>query len=204
MQLERTRTSFPDYFPERLTPADAVVLRSFADEAEQDNWVAEQIAINLTTDELESDDILVVLPDAYTSKRRSTRFARALARHEIDSHLAGVGSSADQLFVRDSIAMAHIYRAKGNEAPMVYVLDSQYAVKEPNLITRRNTLFTAITRSRAWVRICGWGDRMPEMATEIDAVRNADFRLEFVIPTSEELVRLRRIHERGATPRWHL
>jgi superfamily I DNA and RNA helicase len=194
VELERARTSYPDYFPELLTPDDAVVLRSFGDEIEQDSWVAEQIAHNLSEDELEPDDILVVLPNASTSKRRSTRIARALAVHNIDSHLAGVGSSVDQLFVRESIAIAHIYRAKGNEAPMVYVLDSQYAVNEPNLITRRNTLFTAITRSRAWVRICGWGERMGEMAAEVEAVRGAEFRLKFVIPTSQELAKLRRVH----------
>jgi len=194
VELERAQTSYPPYFADLLDPADAVVLQSFANEAEQDSWVAAQIAANLEADELEPDDVLVVVPDAYTSKPRSARFARTLVQHGIDSHLAGVGTSPDQLFVRDSIAMAHIHRAKGNEAPMVYVLDSQYAVQGPNLITRRNTLFTAITRSRAWVRICGWGDRMTEVSKEVETVRKAGFRLQFTIPTSEQLAELRRIH----------
>ena len=194
VELERGPTSYPAYFADLLDPADAVLLRSFDSEAEQDSWVAQQIATNLTADELEHDDILVVLPDAYTAKRRSTRFAKALSRHGIDSHLAGVGSSVDELFVRDSIAMAHIHRAKGNEAPMVYVLDSQYAVRGPNLITRRNTLFTAITRSRAWVRICGWGEKMRAVAEEVEKVRDAGFRLAFTIPTAEQLAEIRRIH----------
>jgi superfamily I DNA and RNA helicase len=194
VELERAATSYPQYFPKLLRPDDAVSLHAFQDEVEQDTWVAQQIAANLTADELEADDILVVLPDAYTSKRRATRFARVLALHGIDSHLAGVSSSVDELFVRDSVAMAHIYRAKGNEAPMVYVVDSQYAINEPNQITRRNTLFTAITRSRAWVRICGWGDRMPTIAEEVERVKGTGYHLDFVIPTSEELARLRRIH----------
>lgn len=194
VELERSDTSYPSYFPDLLNPDDAVVLQSFTTEIDQDQWVATQIEKNLTNDELEPDDILVVLPDAYTSKRRSARFARVLSERGIPAHLAGVGSSVDELFIDESIAMAHIYRAKGNEAPMVYVLDSQYAVSQVNQITRRNTLFTAITRSRAWVRICGWGDRMPEVAAEVETVRSAGFKLRFVIPTSEELARLRRIH----------
>lgn len=194
VELERSSTSYPPYFPDLLNPDDAVLLKSFQDEVEQDTWVAGEIERNLGADELEPDDILVVLPDTYTSKRRSARFARVLAERGIPAHLAGVGSSVDELFVRDSVAMAHIYRAKGNEAPMVYVLDSQYAVNPVNEITRRNTIFTAITRSRAWVRVCGWGQRMPEMTAEVEAVRQAGFRLRFVIPTSEELARLRRIH----------
>jgi superfamily I DNA and RNA helicase len=194
VELERSAASYPQYFDSLLDRDDAVVLRSFADEVEQDNWVADQIVQNLEKDELEPDDILIVLPDAYTSKRRSARFARLLALRGVNSHLAGVGSSPDELFVGSSIAMAHIHRAKGNEAPMVYILDSQYAVEGRNMVTRRNTLFTAVTRSRAWVRICGWGDRMDELTHEVEAVRKAGFRLAFTIPTSERLAELRRIY----------
>jgi len=194
VRMERSRTSYPDFFLDLLDEKDAVVLQTFADETEQDLWVAEQIAVNLDKDELEHDDILVVLPEAYTSKRRSWRFSERLQRYGIDSHLAGVGSSVDELFVQESVAIANIFRAKGNEAPMVYVLDSQYAAQGTNQITRRNTLFTAITRSRAWVRICGFGSHIDEIAKEVKTVRAHDFHLQFTIPTMEELADLRRIH----------
>jgi superfamily I DNA and RNA helicase len=194
VHLQRSRSSYPAYFPELMDPTDAVSMQAFANETEQDSWVAQNIAANLRSDDLEYDDILVVLPDAYTSKRRAARFARILSQYDIESHLAGVGSSVDMLFVRDSIAMAHIYRAKGNEAPMVYVLDAQYAARLPNQITRRNTIFTAITRSRAWVRICGWGPGVTEIAQEVETVHARHFRLEFRIPTVTQLAALRRLH----------
>lgn len=198
--LQRRADSYPDYFPQFIAPDDAVRLQVFDRELAQDDWVSAEIAENLKKDELEPDDILVVLPDAYTAKRRAARFARTLAQHGIDSHLVGVGSSVDEVFLRDSIAIAHIYRAKGNEAPMVYVLDAQYAAGPANLLTRRNTLFTALTRSRAWVRVSGWGERMQDVAAEMNAVRGRDFKLEFKVPTPEELVTLRRVHrERSST-----
>src|SRR5207253_8828734 len=106
------------------------------------------------------DDTIVVLPNAYTSMRSSSRCSSDIARYGIDSHLAGVDSSVDQVFVPESIAQAHIFRAKRNVAPMVYVIDGQYAAAQTNTVSHRNTLFTAITRSRAWVRICGWGEAM--------------------------------------------
>jgi superfamily I DNA and RNA helicase len=192
--LKRSPDSYPPYFPELLTSDDAVELRSFDTEVEHDAWVAGQIAENLSDDELEHDDVLVVLPDAYTSKRRASRFSRALARHDIPSHLAGVGSSVDELFIPGSIAIAHIYRAKGNEAPMVYALDAQHAGRTPNAVSRRNTLFTAITRSRAWVRICGWGPDMQLITNEVEQVRSQDFVLTFTLPTQKKLAELRRIH----------
>jgi superfamily I DNA and RNA helicase len=169
-------------------------LTTFESEAEQDSWVAEQIAENLAGDELDYDDIFVVLPDARTAKRRATRLAGLLARFDIPSHLAGVGSSVDEVFVPGSVAVAHIHRAKGNEAPMVYVIDAQHATGTMNAVSRRNTIFTAITRSRAWVRICGFGESMAEIEAEVETVRNSGFQLRFEIPTPEALSHLRRIH----------
>lgn len=194
VDLERSPSSYPEYFPQLLKPDDSVVLKSFADELEQDAWVANEIIKNLDDDEIEHDDILIVLPNTYTSKRRGARLANVLARHGVDSHLVGVSTSADEVFVRGSVAIAHIYRAKGNEAPMVYVLDSQYAVQAHNAITRRNILFTAITRSRAWVRICGFGDGMTDVVSEVGKVQAADYHLRFRIPTADQLQQLRRVN----------
>lgn len=184
--LERSHDSYPAYFPELLSPPDAVVIRSFPDEQSQDAWVASEIATNLSVDELEHSDILIVLPDSYRAKSRAPRLMRELRRREVDSHLVGVNTSVDQVFQSGSVAIAHIFRAKGNEAPMVYALDSHYAAGAFNAITRRNTLFTAITRSRAWVRITGCGEGMAPISREAATVFEKNFRLEFIIPTEEE------------------
>lgn len=195
VELERSSLSSPAYFKDLLSSDDAVVFRSdFADEPSQDQWVAQQILSDLGAGELEHDDVLVVIPSAYTSKRRYARLARVLDDHGIPSHLVGVNSSQDVVFVRGSIAVAHIFRAKGNEAPMVYVLDAQYAGSAFNEISRRNTIFTAITRSKAWVRVCGFGETMAGIANEVEAVRTADFKLKFRIPTAEQLAEMRRVN----------
>jgi superfamily I DNA and RNA helicase len=192
--LKRRRDSAPEYFGRLLTESDAVVVASFPNEKAQDAWVAEQIAINLRTDELEPDDILVVLPDTYRAKTRAPRLMRELRRKDITCHLVGVDSSVDEVFRQGSVAIAHIFRAKGNEAPMVYAIDSQYAAQTFSAVTRRNTLFTAITRSRAWVRITGSGQEMETIVNEARAVINRGFELDFAVPTDDRLKILRRIH----------
>jgi superfamily I DNA and RNA helicase len=192
--LQRDRSSYPKYFEDLLEPADAVVSRVFADEIEQADWVARSVRRNIEEDELEHDDILIILPDAYTAKQQATIVTDALNRQGIGAHLAGVTTSRDEIFTRESIAIANIYRSKGNEAPMVYVLDCQHCVSGRELITLRNTLFTAITRSRAWVRLCGWGPGMGRLVDEIEAVRDHQFRLGFTVPTAEELAKMRQIH----------
>ncbi|MFD7488711.1 DEAD/DEAH box helicase [Streptomyces mirabilis] len=192
--LRRKHDSAPAYFREQLRVDDAVVMQAFDSQEAQDIWVARQIKKNLTEDELEHDDILIVLPDVYRAKSRAPRLMRTLREHDISSHLVGVNTSADTVFVRGSVALAHIFRAKGNEAPMVYVVDAQYAAHDYNAVTRRNTLFTAITRSRAWVRIVGYGDAMDVISREVDTVRQKNFQLEFTIPSRAELDRMRQVN----------
>jgi superfamily I DNA and RNA helicase len=192
--LERSKSSYPKYFREHLTPQDSVTFQSFPDGLTQDEWVASQISRNLTEDELEHDDILVVLPDSYRAKSRAPRLMNELRARGIDCHLVGVNTSVDEVFRQNSVALAHIYRAKGNEAPMVYVIDSQHANSSSSAVTARNTLFTAITRSRAWVRITGYGDKMQRLVDEMSKMVAQDYRLEFRVPTGDELARLRHIH----------
>ena len=59
--LERApHRPFP-YFPRLLTKENSVALNVFEDEYAQDVWIADQIAVDLTADELEPDDVLIVL-----------------------------------------------------------------------------------------------------------------------------------------------
>ena len=174
--LERSADSYPEYFKKNITPEDAVSSHVFHDVLEQARWIAGNIKINLEEDELDPDDILIVLPNALSSRREAQVIIDALWQQGINAHLVGVGNSQDEVFQQNSVAIAHIYRSKGNEAPMVYVANAQHCVAGPGLITRRNTLFTAITRSKAWVRICGWGPDMWELQAEIEAIKNNDYR----------------------------
>lgn len=193
--LRRSARSSPDFFERLISKSEAVQLEEFKSDDAQDEWVATEIARNLSEDELEHDDILVVIPDSYTAKRRASRIALALARHGIAAHNVGVNTAAEDVFVAGSVAITHIYRAKGNEAPMVYVVDAQFGTQGSSLVSNRNVLFTAITRSRAWVRITGVGKSMALIAEEIRKVREKDFELTFTLPSGPELALLRRIHK---------
>lgn len=192
--LERRADSYPPYFKEILNPTDAVEWHSFKSQDEEAAFVAESIHTNLEVDELKHTDILVVVPNAATARSDSARLISELDKYGIPSHLAGITSSVDWLYQEGSIAISGIYRAKGNEAAMVYILDADYALSPYIAIRARNVLFTAITRSRAWVRICGCGPAMDELIRELDQVRKHSYRLQFSVPTEEERKRIRRIH----------
>ena len=198
VSLTRKAECSPSFFadPQKalITPEDAVGFYSFDDVSLQAEWVAKEVEKNLLEDELLARDILIILPDAYTSKSQFSIIFKALLGRGIQSHLAGVNSSRDEIFVDDSIAVTHIYRAKGNEAAMVYVLNSDYCFSGLELSKKRNTLFTAITRSRAWVRVCGVGPSSQRLTAEFDRISAGQFALEFSYPSADEIKKMRRIH----------
>lgn len=191
VSLERSGTSTPEFFGRLLDATDAVAVCEFSSELVQDEWIADEIKKNLEVDELEATDILIVLPSASAAKGRALSLRGALQRRGIISHLVGVNSSADEMTVQGSVTIAHVHRAKGNEAAMVYAVDAHLAAADDNPVTRRNILFTSITRSKAWVRICGYGEGMSLISEEIEKVRAAGYKLNFKIPSRLELDVLR-------------
>lgn len=193
--LSRRPDSYPEYFNTLLDRNDAIYSKVFESTLEQARWVTEQIAQNLEEEELDLRDILIILTNPLTAREEAATVIEALSAHNIPAHLAGVTTSVDRLFQDDSVAISGIYRAKGNEAPMVYILNSEYGIGSggAEAIRRRNILFTAITRSRAWVRVLGVGDMMRNLEAEIDSIRNRQFNLNFTVPTAQQLERMRKI-----------
>jgi len=194
VKLARKEDSYPKFFSHLLTPESAIIARSFDNMIEQYQWVSNEIQKNILEDELDPDDILVIFPDAYLSKSQYIDFRKILLNKNIQSILAGVSVDKDTFREEGSITCSSIYRAKGNEAPMVYILNSELCVQGVEMITLRNTLFTAITRSRAWVRICGISPDMKIILDEIEKCKKNDYALNFKVPTVDELKRQKLIH----------
>lgn len=191
--LKRTSESSPKFLEDHSDIDDLIQFKSFETKEEQDLWVAEQIKINLTQDELRSDDIIIINPDPLTTKKAVGPIRSRLFEQGINSHTAGVDTTPDVFFSQndDSIAFSGIYRAKGNEAAMVYIVNTESCYNSMhNLAKIRNQLFTAITRSKAWVRILGVGENMRKLIQEYSKVKQHDFTLDFIYPTKSEREKL--------------
>ncbi|WP_336992481.1 DEAD/DEAH box helicase [Leucobacter sp. VD1] len=195
--LARSPESSPQFLEAHSPQDDLIQFKVFDSQAEQYEWVASEIERNLTEDELRHDDIMVINPNPFTARSNLGPLRKGLIDRNIANHLAGVDLSADIFFApeHESITFTGINRAKGNEAGMVYVVNAHEGNDERrNLAVVRNRLFTAITRSKAWVRICGVGPEMESLAEEFEAVKKAKFQLSFDYPTDEQRDLLRIVH----------
>ena len=155
---------------------------------------ARSISENLSNGQLYPHDIAVVFPNAIDAERRGMAFRQYLTDQGIKSHIVGVTSSKDEFHQENQVAISGPYRTKGNEAPFIYLMDADYCASGGELIKKRNILFTAITRSRGWVRVLGIGRQMDVLIEEFNQLKKNDFQLRFKIPTPEELRQMRTLY----------
>ena len=195
--LERTARSSPLFLEQHSDLDDLIVFKRFNTIQQQNEWVVEQIEKNLREDELRYDDIIVINPNPLTTKGNVGPIRAMLYSKGIQSHTAGVDTSPDIFFKEDndSIPFTGIFRAKGNEAAMVYIVNAQDCCSSSTELARvRNQLFTAMTRSKAWVRVLGVGSFMDTLINEYSRVKSHHFKLDFDYPTANQLKHLKLIN----------
>ena len=185
--LTRDNDTSPDFLSNHSDLDDLISFKVFEDELSQIEYVVNEIKKNIEEDELRPDDIIVVHTNPLATKGAVGAYRSKLYDLGINSNLAGVSTSADVFFTDDAVTFTGIFRAKGNDAAMVYVINSEYCYDGFELAKKRNILFTAITRSKAWVRVCGVGPKMQKLKLEYEHVKNNDFKLQFRYPSSAEM-----------------
>lgn len=197
VSLDRTEDTSPGFLESHSDPDDLIRFVALRNEDEQMDWLTDAIAENLDQDELRHEDIMVINLDPRTTREKFEPIRSRLKGLRINAHLAGVDTDPNTFFRTDnaSVTFTGIHRAKGNEAGMVYIINAHEchsAVR--NLARIRNRLFTAITRSKAWVRVLGYGESMALLKSEFEKLKARRFELRFTYPTSEQRERLRLIH----------
>lgn len=198
-QVKLTRKATPKYFEELIKPEEAVVVHSkFEDKEQEYTWIAKEIRKNIEEDELDPDDILVIFPNAQNARKHYNLFVRKLKSIGIQSIMPGVNVDRDTFSRQGCITCTHIFRAKGNEKPMVYLADAEYGCLQSEIVQARNVLFTAITRSRAWIKITGIGSGMEQIEQEISKCIKKDYALEINIPSEQEIKALNLLNRENA------
>lgn len=196
--LARTPETSPEFLENHSDPQDLIQFHKFEGSAEQTAWLLQSIQADIRDQELRPEDIVVINPNPITTQNEVGPARQQLFSLGINSELAGVSTSADIFTKAGCVTFTGIFRAKGNEAGMVYIMNAQDCASgwdKAATALARNRLFTSITRSRAWVRILGIGPNMDTLMQEWEALRANDYKLRFRYPTEEEKKQLRVINK---------
>lgn len=192
--LYRTDENSPAFLENHSSIDNLIQFKKFDTIEGEAKWVVDDIEKNLKEEELRYQDIMIIHPDPRVTKSYVSQIRVMLMERNIKSHIVGVQTTPDDFFQDDSIAISQIYRAKGNEAAVVYLVNADICAKGINLSRKRNILFTAITRSKAWVRVSGLGEDMELLIKEYMEVKEKNFQLQFTYPNEAQRQNMRIIH----------
>lgn len=198
--LYRTAETSPDYL--KVDSDDIIQFKKFKDYSDMYSSLMQSISDDITKDQLNPSDIMIIDLDTlsysnnynklllYLQVENQKLLSQDAKNHSLHIHIAGAASPED-FFRPDSIVYSSVRRAKGNESYMVYIVNSQKCINTIQRRADRNALFTAITRSKGWVRVLGYGEDMDALCEEFRLIKENKFKLYFDhYPTKEEQERI--------------
>jgi superfamily I DNA and RNA helicase len=146
VKLVRTSKSSPALLSGHNSAEELIKVEEFSNRQEEYKWVAEQIIHNIKNEEILPSDIIVIHPNTKVMRNEVGILRELLFASAINSSIAGVTSSPDQFSFDDQVTFTSIYRAKGNEAAMVYIINADYCNIDFELAKKRNMDFPDFTR----------------------------------------------------------
>lgn len=135
------------------------------------------VVISLTNDDL---------------KKRFSMLQSKLFACGIRSIAPGFDVDRDAFGIEGSVTLSTVYKAKGNEAFIVYVMGCESIYDYVDFLEARNRAFTAFTRSKGWLIITGVGQNMEKVMDELKKIMHdikAEQKMDFIFPDQEHIAR---------------
>lgn len=183
--------------PDRNSPLtipateDFPIIKSFlADDFDSEvKWAVDNIKAFIHGG-LEPEEILVISLDDRNARRYLSHISEMLALAEISSNNVIADPYNEPPFsIAGKVSLSTVYRAKGNEAAAVI------AVGLDAVDTRgrdgRNKIFTAFTRSKAWLRVSGT-QGAAKVLKELETAVKRSPHMNFVMPDLQEIDTIQR------------
>ena len=143
-------------------------------------WVVTEIEKAINNDGLRPDDIIVISLDDRNSKAYFNAISEELYKKGIYTNNLSANYYVKGFLEDDQVTLSTVYKAKGHEAAMVFVIGCDVFEVKKNDRVLRNKLFTAFTRAKAWLRISGLNIENDSLIKELKLVFENDFKLNFI------------------------
>ncbi|OUL33311.1 hypothetical protein BV372_16595 [Nostoc sp. T09] len=176
---------------EKLTQGQNLIQCQKFETTEQEiNWVVEQIYKNIYEDELKPDEIVVITLDPRRMAQDFNRLQTQLTKLKIDSARVGLDTDGSVFRKSNHVTLTGIFRAKGNEASVIYVIGFEEVGANSNLVVQqRNQAFTAMTRARGWCILTGIGQIAAILFREIEEILANYQQIAFTVPHPQTIQR---------------
>jgi len=199
VSIRRPLANSPNRIEDIYPELDSVNINAFKIKEEELTFVSNKIVSLIHEEKVRPEDIMVI--ELGRGIGKSFDFIRQeLLKKNIGSKTPGFSDEADDFFVKDNVTLSTVRRAKGNEAPIVFIMgaDNICSPKEDKVLMRinRSFAFIAISRSKGWCFITGKGENMDLFMEEYRKIMIDYPKFKFKFPTKLELEEMKKINYR--------
>jgi len=163
---------------------------SFKSISEQIRWVADSVYNDIKVENVPPHEIVVISLNPERIQSDFIPLQRLLADKGINSIIPGITYELDKFNEEGCVTFSTVYKAKGNEAAVVYVINFDFLYDYAEEISARNMAFTSISRAKGWCRIVGVGTQMERAIRELEKVINNKPRFNFTFPDMQMIKQL--------------
>ena len=164
---------------------DLIKYHSANDFDEEIDWVVKD-ACSFLQGGLSPEDIIVIALDDRNARNYFKRLSASFSMAGIATNNIHADPYSEPPFsISDKITLSTVYRAKGNEAAVVYVVGVDAIWLRQR--SERNKLFVAFTRTKAWLRVSGCKGSTIAIGNEIDSAASDFPYLRFQMPDLSQM-----------------
>lgn len=191
--IERPEENSPLSINRYVDEKDLINLYNAENVDDEVLWISEQIKEVIYKEFLNPEDILIISLDDRNAKYYFRRITEVLVENEIEVNNILLNPYTSTDFVnKGKITLSTVHRAKGNEAPVVFVVGIDAIHPQRKTRSGRNKLFTAFTRTKCCLKVSGIGKEAKYFFDEISETLNTFPTLKFIQPSKEEVERIQR------------
>lgn len=188
--IERPPENSPNRIGDLFPDKPLFLARRFESRDEELAFVTQEISKNISEDGVKPEQIVVISLDSVRAKRYMSALQSHLWSAGVSSTIPGIADGQAEFAEPGKVTLATVYRAKGNEAPVVYIISFDSLFDYVEEIRNRNRAFTSVSRSKARVTITGIGPQMAAAEREIEEIRRRLPRFEFEFPNMASIRKL--------------
>lgn len=192
VSIQRNRENSPLSIYKHQSVSDVVKYHKAESIDNECQWIADGIE-TVVKDGIKPHDVLVICLDDRHARSYFSRVSLALTQKGIRSNnLLASNSAAPPFLIEDMVTLSTVHSAKGNEAAMVFACGIDAIYPQRAFRNGRNKLFTAFTRTKAWLRVSGLGEQAQYFFNEIDQSLEHSPNLVFTVPSAAEIETIQR------------
>ncbi|MFM6402384.1 ATP-binding domain-containing protein, partial [Planktothrix sp.] len=189
--LHRPKNNSPHLLEELVGYHNLIQCKSFDNRKQELEWIIDDIDKNIQEEELKPEEIAIIALDGRTKFTNSEyqQLFEGLKDRGIRSVRIGKDTSADIFRSEGCVTITSVFRAKGNEASLVYVYGFENIASSSDIVKQRNIAFTAMTRTKAWLNLTGVGENSKLLFREIQEILEEVGRVNFIVPDMTKIKR---------------